>query len=887
MGKHTPIDYAGLNHALLQRVDSLLARWLPQGEERSGRWYVGDFDGSPGESANVNMSTGQWIDNGGGEGDKGGDLVSLYARIHGLSNHQAAVELMAELGWSRPGDDEHVQAPAPQRAKLAPASEGGAVPPSEPRPRKREQKWRAVVPVPAFAPKPDFVFGYKDKSKPGAPWVELDATRTWEYRFGDKLFGYVARFERVNSEGELVKDTVARTWCQNLEDGSGSMRWHWKQWEAPRPLYVPASLLSEGAALPVVLVEGEKCAEAGHQLLGHEFDFVSWPGGCKAWAMADWSWLQGRTVIMWPDCDAQRERLTKEAEALGTAADQMPYKPEAKQPGMQAMVKIGTELLAKHECAVMMCAIPKPGAKPGGWDIADAIAEGWDAAKVRDFLRGAFIFVPPNDEARAMATAADPGAAAGEDESGEPITWRKALIYSLTGAIKACRENAVLAVDGMGLPDGRWLPGAVEAQGVIAFDEFSNNVIKLKPTPWGTSAGVWQEEDELEMGHWLTRAYYLPPMPRGTLEEAVLMVAKRHKVHPAREGIEALRGQWDGIKRIGSWLRTVCMEEDEIDAGLQDYLARAGAWFLMAMCARVLPELRERGEIVRGPGTKFDYMLIFEGPQGWGKSTIARVLGGEYYADTGLQLGEKDSYQNIQGIHVYEWGELDSMSKADVKLVKLFIASAKDRFRATFDRRPRDYPRQVVFVGTTNEDHYLSDPTGNRRFWPVRLTRPANLAWLREHREQLLAEALHHVENGARFHPTIKEQRDMFDPQQQLRMVENSIETLIKNYLFDEQQTVPLNGVNGTLVDLIGLTELLSRIGYAAEKQTQVVMKQAASVMGRLGWQLKKMGKDGDGHRPYKYVRPPRRASSGIGQQDQSSPTQGTHTAGTTDGCPF
>lgn len=897
---YRPIDFAALNAALLQRVDKLLERWLPAGGERSGRWYVGDFDGSPGESANVNMATGQWIDNSEPE-DKGGDLISLYARIKGFTQIEAARELMQEMGWSRPGDDEAerrpaprpVQTPAPREPSGAPAQderpEPDAAAAPEPQRRKREPKWRAVLPVPAFAPKPGFVFGFKDKSKPGAPWVELTAVKTWEYRFEGLLYGHVARFERVNSEGELVKDTVARTWCERLDDGSGELKWHWKQWEAPRPLYVPATILSQDLALPVVLVEGEKCAEAGHQLLGHEFDFVTWPGGAAAWSLANWFWLVGRTVYLWPDCDAQRERLTKEAEAAGLTKEQMPLRPEAKQPGMKAMVGIGTLLQADQGCKVHLCPIPKPGDAPDGWDIADAIAGGWDAARVRDFIRSAREFSSPNDEARAKAAKVESSAAAEEQE--EADAWRRKLIYSGSGAIKACRENAVLALDGMQLEDGRWLDGALAAKGVIAFDEFSNNVIKLKPTPWGTPAGLWQEEDELEMGHWLSRALYLPPLPRGTLEEAVLMVAKRHKVHPIREHVEGLRGRWDHEKRLGSWLRRVCMAEDEIDEKLQGYLTRAGAWFIMAMCARVLTEERRGGEVFRGPGTKFDNMLIFEGPQGWGKSTIAKILGGEFYADTGLQLGEKDSYQNIQGIHVYEWGELDSMSKADVKLVKLFIASAKDRFRATFDRRPRDYPRQVVFVGTTNEDHYLSDQTGNRRFWPVRLTRPADLAWLRENREQLLAEALHYLDQGERFHPTIKEQRELFDPQQQLRMVENSIETLIKEYLFDEEQKVPHNSVNGATVDTIGLTDLLTRIGYSAEKQTQVVMKQASGVMGRLGWDLRRMGKDDAGHRPWKYIRPKRSAgiSGGPAQRQpmDQSPTQGTQQTETEHACPF
>jgi hypothetical protein len=159
--------------------------------------------------------------------------------------------------------------------------------------------------------------------------VDFDAVATWEYAFEGQRYGYVARFERVNSRGELVKDTLPLTWCQDLEDSRGGQRWHWKQWAEPRPLYVPATLLAaDPRDVPVVLVEGEKCAMAGHQLLPAEFDFVSWPGGCKAWAMANWQWLMGRTVYLWPDADSQRERLTKAERETGVDPASKPFLPK-------------------------------------------------------------------------------------------------------------------------------------------------------------------------------------------------------------------------------------------------------------------------------------------------------------------------------------------------------------------------------------------------------------------------------------------------------------------------------------------------------------------------------------------------------------------------------
>lgn len=860
------IDFAGLAAALLDRAPTLVPQWLPNGIERNGRWYVGDFDGSPGESANVNLLTGQWIDNAAPDQDKGGDLISLYARIHGLNNGQAALALMRDMGWERS------QGPPPPSQASALSAAPAA------KPAKRKTMWRAVVPVPATVAKPGFTWGYQDKAS--GNYVELEPVRTWEYAFEGQLFGYVARFERVNSGGELVKDTLPRTWCVDESDDRGSHKWHWKAWDTPRPLYVPATLLSGDLSLPVVIVEGEKCAEAGHQLLGHEFDFVSWPGGCKTWSLAAWGWLMGRTVYLWPDCDAKRERLSAAERQADVDPATKALLAEHKQPGMAAMVGIGALLMREQGCTVHLCKIPKPGAVSDGWDIADAVAQGWDAEQVRAFIRGAGVFVPPAEEpkksARSSANAGqggtgDPPRHATEVIDDEPAHWWECLQF-VKGKIASVRENVVLALDGW---PSKGVQGIETAAGLIAFNQFTNNVEKTAATPWGTASGAWLEVDELMMGDWLVRQHGMPSMARASLEEAALIVAHRHAFHPVRQKFEARRGLWDKVERLDTWLRVTCLEEDEYDDKdpLQQYLTLAGRWFVMGMVARVLPQVKQGARVVRGPGTKFDYMLVFEGPQGEGKSTLASVLGGEHFADTGLDLGNKDSYQNIQGVSVYEWPELDNMSKQEVSKVKLFISSTKDRFRASFDRRPADYPRQVVFVGTTNEAHYLTDMTGNRRFWPVRTTLPPDSDWLRENLDQLISEALFYLDRGDRFWPTRDEQRELFTPQQHARTVESSIESAIRRFLYDEDQKTGPNQANGAFLNQITMQELMERIGYTIDKQTDVVVKRAGAVMHMLGWEVKRTSLPG---RPRVYVRPKDKRLAQPSNDSSTGPTQGT-----------
>ena len=814
-----PIDFTRLAAELLDRADTLVSIWLPGGKRNGAEWECADLSGGKGDSLKVNLHSGKWADF--ATDDRGGDLISLYAAIEGVDNGTAARRLMEELGWAvaeRPARAPQARPePRAQRPEPPPEDQDTAA--------KPRTTWTPIVPVPDSVPVPDLVH-----------WQRGKPQLSWRYQLDGKLFGFVARYQ--TSDGG--KDIVPWTWCQDKGDARGLMKWHMKQWEEPRPLYVPAGTLGEKRV--VLCVEGEKCADAAHAALP-ELLAVSWPGGGKAWDKSDWSWIAGWDVVLWGDCDAKHIKLTKAEREAGVDPATKPLLPAEKQPGNVTMQGLAAHLTSLG-CTVKVCPLPKPGAVADGWDIADAVAQGWTSDQLRAFMAAAVSFAAQDDE---QADAPLASAGAGPADKRRREGWRDWLVVTDKGSTKACRENVVLALDGV---PNKGVPGIPAAAGVIAFNDFTNNVVKLKPTPWGTPAGEWLEEDELEMGDWLVREHFLPSMPRTGLEEAVKMVAGRHRFHPVRTYLESLDGTWDGTKRLASWLLEVCHPEvpagvDEVDNRL--YLQRVGSWLIMAMCQRALQ-----------PGCKFDYMVIFEGPQGAGKSTLARTLGGEWFADTGLVLGDKDAYQNLQGVWVYEIGELDSFSKAEVTKVKQFASSQKDRFRASFDRRPRDYPRQVVFVGTTNEDHYLTDPTGNRRFWPVRVGGPINVQWLRDHRDQLFAEAMNYLASGHRFHPTTEEQKRLFDPQQGARTVELPIESRIVTYLYDEDQRVSHGQQNGSLVNEITTSELLSRIGIGIEKQVTAptLIKQANAVLKKLGWRQGKSSAAGGATRVNVFKRP-------------------------------
>jgi predicted P-loop ATPase len=119
------------------------------------------------------------------------------------------------------------------------------------------------------------------------------------------------------------------------------------------------------------------------------------------------------------------------------------------------------------------------------------------------------------------------------------------------------------------------------------------------------------------------------------------------------------------------------------------------------------------------PGCKFDYMLTLRGRQGLGKSALIAKLGGDWFSDSFTTMQGKDAYEQVQGVWLMEIGELAGMRKAEAETIKLYISKQCDRFRPAYGRRLQEFPRQCIFIGTTNESQFLRDTTGNRRFWVV------------------------------------------------------------------------------------------------------------------------------------------------------------------------
>jgi predicted P-loop ATPase len=259
-----------------------------------------------------------------------------------------------------------------------------------------------------------------------------------------------------------------------------------------------------------------------------------------------------------------------------------------------------------------------------------------------------------------------------------------------------------------------------------AYNELEERVVLLaKRLPWDHAcAGRTWDDHVLRVVRELLILQFRLELSRENLDEAVETVALERRYNPVVDYLDGLK--WDGEPRIDRWL--------EHYAGAPDspFARAAGRLFLVGAVARA-----------HVPGIKFDTALVLEGPQGTGKSSLVRVLGGEWTLE-GLPPSEirgKDVLATLLGAWIVELDELEAVRRSDIASLKAFLSALVARARMPYDRKARDYPRRCAFLGTTNQAAYLRDGTGNRRFWPVRTGR-IDLNGLRRDRDQLWAEAV-------------------------------------------------------------------------------------------------------------------------------------------------
>ena len=209
---------------------------------------------------------------------------------------------------------------------------------------------------------------------------------------------------------------------------------------------------------------------------------------------------------------------------------------------------------------------------------------------------------------------------------------------------------------------------------------------------------VWSDTDDAGLRRFLEHEYGIDNA--GKIHDGVeLAMQERHR-HPVREYLEGLA--WDGEKRMESLFIKYLGAEDSL------YTRAVTRAALIGAVARIME-----------PGCKHDHMLVLVGPQGCRKSTTLARLGKEWFSDSLFTMSGKEAFEQIQGYWIIELGELAAMKKSEIEQTKGFISKQADNYRSAYARRTQEHPRQCAFFGSTNDDEFLRDATGARRFWPV------------------------------------------------------------------------------------------------------------------------------------------------------------------------
>ena len=286
--------------------------------------------------------------------------------------------------------------------------------------------------------------------------------------------------------------------------------------------------------------------------------------------------------------------------------------------------------------------------------------------------------------------------------------------------------------------------------------------------PWKHPSRYWRDADDAQLISYIDSNY--GTFSARNYQIAVAKVADDRSYHPIREFLGALP-EWDGVKRV--------------DTLLPDYLGAEDSAYTRAVTRKTLCAAICR---VLEPGCKFDTMLVLNGPQGVGKSTLISKLAGEWFSDS-LNLGDtkdKTAAEKLQGYWILEIGELAGLRKAEVETLRSFLSRQNDIYRASFGRRATPHLRQCVFFGTTNaESGYLRDTTGNRRFWPVKTPGGgARHSWQLsgEDIQQIWAESLFYVRAGEKLYLDASTEQ-LAEAQQREAMEADEREGLVRDFL--------------------------------------------------------------------------------------------------------
>lgn len=298
------------------------------------------------------------------------------------------------------------------------------------------------------------------------------------------------------------------------------------------------------------------------------------------------------------------------------------------------------------------------------------------------------------------------------------VSWmmQAGLSYDGNGNLRKTRDNII-----------RILTYNPAYKGKIATDDFAVRGMALGALPWNASdeRRIWSDTDDAGLAWELERNYGI--VGKDKIDAALLLVSEANRYNEVKAYLKSLT--WDMLPRLDTVLHDYLGAEDN------EYTRAVARKSFCAAVARVMT-----------PGCKYDYVPVFVGPQGIGKSTFLATIGKDWYSDSLQSFEGKEAAEMIQGVWINELGEMTSYRKSEANTVKQFLSKGADIYRQAYGRRTGKFPRKCVFFGTCNTYEFLNDLTGNRRFWPVDVGKhpPVKSVWsdLQQEVDQIWAEAV-------------------------------------------------------------------------------------------------------------------------------------------------
>lgn len=484
----------------------------------------------------------------------------------------------------------------------------------------------------------------------------------------------------------------------------------------------------------------------------------------------------GVLATTWVGGAAQKKRWTKEF-AAPLAGRKVVVLPDPDEGG---------RAIADHICFVLRDVASEVR-------LLDLPQEG-PAAKAKAGKADAVEWIADGGTKQALLQLAARAPLAGSDEA-----WSTTFLKTESGVLRPTVGNALII-----------LGGHAAFRGVFFFDERSLTVHVERPLPWDRNDGRTKyprqlvDDDAVFGAAWCERNYRTP-ISSETFGKAIWAMARKNMRNPLGDWLRELH--WDNKPRVDSWLVRLAGAKDG-----QFVRAVSAAWLISAV-ARALD-----------PGCKVDHVLVLESPQGRSKSSLLRALAGaSYFADHLPDLDSKDAALILGQAWIIEFSELEGLTKSEVTKVKAFVTRQQDVFRPPYDRSTIRVPRGCVFSASTNEDTYLRDPTGARRWWPVTVQRIDVNAALAE-RDQLWAEAVHRYREGEKWWFTDEELIALAFQETSAREQSDPWESRLDELLDGRTLAV-------TIVECFRLLDVKD-----VTKMTSTEAKRIGQILRKLGW---------------------------------------------------